>query len=406
MTPKRGNSMNESHTQKGIVINDFNYDCNIVIEADNDFYSPVEFFKPEEGDDIYIPTRKQIDALPKCAVPFRVPEHKTGLGSSAALVTSLLGGILQHFGAIELPNDRDHLHAIAQFCHCLAQGKIGSGFDVSSATYGSQRYNRFDPELLQPLLSKATSHTTLKHELVVKLATFSLQPRKRSTFELPPYFELVVGDVQGGSETPGMVRKVLKWRKENSVESKELWSDIQAKNNQIASLFEELSMCANQRPTLYINTLDSIASGNGLSKQDEFSKYVYHKYTSLRNCCTEINTLMQLMGEKANVEIVPSTQLDRLEKTMNIPGVAMAGVPGAGGYDAIYSVVISPTTTKNVKSLWHEDMSIIPLALTAVSSNEGVQVVSDCTRHRKIQPTLSTKSEIPWKWIAASTLLA
>jgi phosphomevalonate kinase len=34
----------------------------------------------------------------------------------------------------------------------LAQGKVGSGFDVSAAVFGSQVYNRFDPRVIQPLL--------------------------------------------------------------------------------------------------------------------------------------------------------------------------------------------------------------------------------------------------------------
>jgi len=35
-----------------------------------------------------------------------------------------------------------------QTAHCIAQGKVGSGFDVSSAVFGSQRYVRFSPEVL------------------------------------------------------------------------------------------------------------------------------------------------------------------------------------------------------------------------------------------------------------------
>ena len=44
------------------------------------------------------------------------------------------------------------LHALAQVCHCAAQGKVGSGFDVSAAVYGSHRYCRFSPALLQVAL--------------------------------------------------------------------------------------------------------------------------------------------------------------------------------------------------------------------------------------------------------------
>ena len=47
------------------------------------------------------------------------------------------------------------LHALAQVCHCAAQGKVGSGFDVCAAAFGSHRYCRFSPATIQPLLELA-----------------------------------------------------------------------------------------------------------------------------------------------------------------------------------------------------------------------------------------------------------
>lgn len=96
--------------------------------------------------------------------------HKTGLGSSAALITSLASALLVHFSLIppsslknehEADEGRRLAHNVAQYVHCLAQGKVGSGFDVSSATYGSQIYKRFDPEVLQPLMTDDVSRLSL-----------------------------------------------------------------------------------------------------------------------------------------------------------------------------------------------------------------------------------------------------
>jgi phosphomevalonate kinase len=49
-------------------------------------------------------------------------------------------------------------HHLAQAAHCAAQGKVGSGFDVSAAFSGSQRYRRFDPAILAPLVEVCSSH--------------------------------------------------------------------------------------------------------------------------------------------------------------------------------------------------------------------------------------------------------
>lgn len=53
------------------------------------------------------------------------------------------------------------LHNLAQYVHSLAQGKIGSGFDVSAAVFGSQTYRRFAVECLGDLLEKGTAPVRL-----------------------------------------------------------------------------------------------------------------------------------------------------------------------------------------------------------------------------------------------------
>jgi phosphomevalonate kinase len=54
----------------------------------------------------------------------------------------------------EANHDRDRLlaHNVAQYIHCLAQGKVGSGFDVAAAVFGSQLYRRFSPAVIAPLM--------------------------------------------------------------------------------------------------------------------------------------------------------------------------------------------------------------------------------------------------------------
>ena len=55
--------------------------------------------------------------------------------------------------------ERDLIHNAAQFIHCLAQGKVGSGFDVSSAVFGSQLYTRFNPGVIESLMVDPVSNT-------------------------------------------------------------------------------------------------------------------------------------------------------------------------------------------------------------------------------------------------------
>jgi ERG8-type phosphomevalonate kinase len=77
---------------------------------------------------------------------------------------------------------RDIIHNLAQISHCAAQGKIGSGFDVSSAVYGSQVYTRFSPQLISNLLSKPESPSSAELGSVIQrhwdneVVPFSLPP--------------------------------------------------------------------------------------------------------------------------------------------------------------------------------------------------------------------------------------
>ena len=98
-----------------------------------------------------------------------VDVHKTGLGSSAALITSLTSALLVHLSVIPeeaLSNDDDLndgrrlAHNLAQYVHCQAQGKVGSGFDVSAAVFGSHLYTRFDPSVISDLMNEANVSTS------------------------------------------------------------------------------------------------------------------------------------------------------------------------------------------------------------------------------------------------------
>ena len=65
---------------------------------------------------------------------------KTGLGSSAGLVTVLVTALVSCFKQnldVSSKDDMRLIHNLSQVAHCQAQGKIGSGFDVAAAVYGT-----------------------------------------------------------------------------------------------------------------------------------------------------------------------------------------------------------------------------------------------------------------------------
>jgi phosphomevalonate kinase len=341
--------------------------------------------------------------------------HKTGLGSSAAMVTSLTAAVLQHFNVVKIPYEDeavelDHLddpykeiiHRTAQFCHCLAQGKIGSGFDVASATFGSQKYTRFDPSILESLLqygitkmeqkqgehvyALACEQTHIQELLdtleLEKLSTSgtSIWDTKHETFQLPPLFHLFVADVDQGSNTPNMVRSVLQWRKENPQLALEMWTEIDTLNTKVENAFNELTSMSHRDPKGYKETLTTLG-------QVKFSEWnsasvargqVRNYMIEIRTMFVQIRQLLKKMGQLAfNEPIEPDQQTNLLDATMNVPGCLIAGVPGAGGFDAIFSILFGEEqeVKTRVASLWtnYTDASVCPLVLNESLSKGVVQ---------------------------------
>ncbi|XLS64373.1 hypothetical protein HN51_024347, partial [Arachis hypogaea] len=157
---------------------------------------------------------------------------KTGLGSSAAMTTAVVGALLHYLGVIKLSSSKDQqdrkdytdidlLHKIAQTAHCIAQGKVGSGFDVSSAVYGSQRYVRFSPEVISSVQVAAQA---LPAPEVISDILNGNWDHERTEFSLPPLMTLLLGEPgTGGSSTPSMVGAVKKWQKFDPQKSLDTW---------------------------------------------------------------------------------------------------------------------------------------------------------------------------------------
>lgn len=214
---------------------------------------------------------------------------KTGLGSSAALTTAAVASLL----AVLAPNDSvqlDDLHAIALEAHHKAQGKIGSGFDVAAACYGAGFFQRGGA--------------------FVKT-------------DLPDGLELSLGDVAGGSSTPGMVTAVKGVREDGR--GKDVWNALVEANRVLMNVFE---------------------TGDG----------------NLAAAHGSVRALMKELGQIAEVGIEPDDQTERIVESLKVQGVVTAGVPGAGGTDALFALH-DPEARPGLQARWRE-LGIEPLPVS------------------------------------------
>ncbi|KAG0652778.1 putative phosphomevalonate kinase [Hyphodiscus hymeniophilus] len=211
----------------------------VTILADNDYYS-----QPSSSQDVPRSTPAS-DPTTKTFTDFNVrltDAHKTGLGSSAALVTAFTGALLTHYlpsKAFELssPSGQTILHNLSQASHCAAQGKIGSGFDVATAVYGTCVYRRFSPSILSSLGEPGSPGFSLRVKDVVEDPSQKWDTDiSKHGASIPPGMALVMCDVDCGSHTPSMVKKVLAWRSSDPSVSKTLFDTLQKSNERLAAL--------------------------------------------------------------------------------------------------------------------------------------------------------------------------
>ncbi|TVY41764.1 putative phosphomevalonate kinase, partial [Lachnellula occidentalis] len=138
----------------------------ITILADNDYYSHASSAPP--------PPPKDGSHHHFTSFNVRLQDaHKTGLGSSAALVTAFTGALLSHYlpstsFSLTSASGRSRLHNLAQAAHCAAQGKVGSGFDVAAAVFGTCVYRRFSPSILSSVGEAGTPGFATRVKRVVE----------------------------------------------------------------------------------------------------------------------------------------------------------------------------------------------------------------------------------------------
>lgn len=304
----------------------------LIILADNDYYSNAAAAADTHG------RFSQYDVTLKDA-------NKTGLGSSAALVTSFTAALLTHYLPTALfdvasEKGRTTLHNLAQAAHCAAQGKVGSGFDVAAAVYGSCTYRRFSPSILNRIPEAGAPGFADTLVSVVDGEPWDVEVAG-SDMKMPPGVALRMCDVDCGSQTVGMVKKVLAWKAQDATASTQLWDELQTRNEALAE-------------TLRRGAVDELPGSVG-----------------------EVRALIKKMGTASDVPIEPESQTALLDAISRVEGVYGGVVPGAGGFDAAALLMKDDAVTKQrvneFLAKWSRETSAKVKLLNVKGEMEGVR---------------------------------
>lgn len=279
---------------------------------------------------------------------------------------------------------------MAQVAHGLAQGKVGSGFDVCAAVFGSMRYTRIDGEQLAAAMHSVEA--ALQHArsspcsdgAVYAAAGDALTSARwtytRAPFRLPPSVTLAVVDIHGGSETVGMVKRVLAWRDAHSLTEDDscgsecvdtaalarrddgtavlahmaaaaaaakgpsLWRLLAERNGRVDALMSLLTRVAVSDADAWLRALrlcstTQACTWRSLAIDDAVVARAVRLLADVHDALRDCSRALKRMGTLCDVPIEPDEQSALAAACHNVPGCVAAVVPGAGGYDALALVL-------------------------------------------------------------------
>jgi len=228
---------------------------------------------------------------------FGKPGEKSGLGSSAAVTVSLISAVLE----TKRIRNKDIIHRLSQISHALATGKIGSGFDIATAVYGTNIYRRFDKKIMENI--------TLENFM-------DIMDEKWPNMKIIPYnfpYKLLIFNVLGNRtstiKSVSSAKKLLKKKPDTYMKLMKLQADTEK----------------------YV--FNSIKNRNSITLRKYMNK--------VRKIQMEISNEVKVFNSNFT-PIEPPEFTKIIDKVLGL-NLAVAGrCPGGGGYDSIVFI-----TTRN-----------------------------------------------------------
>ena len=164
-------------------------------------------------------------SLSSCFYGTKNDHSKTGLGSSAVVTVLLTISILKCF-AVDCTNEM--LFALAYRAHAIAQGKVGSGFDIAACLFGSHSFQRSEFGNIV-LMSSFIDN--------IQANCSNILPRIKP-IQLASFLKVSLVSVGFGSKTPGLVKTISEWAQGDPEKRNELFEGI---DNCTRRLYEALT---------------------------------------------------------------------------------------------------------------------------------------------------------------------
>lgn len=273
---------------------------------------------------------------------FGLGKGKTGLGASAAVTVATVGAIFSAFN-LSIKKNLNLITKISHFSHFLAQGKVGSGFDISAAVFGTHIYSRFSSEIISDL-----THET-KIEKLAKIFEKEWD-FKVERLNWPKTFFVVFGNfIDKFTKTSEIVKKVLEFKERDKEKYFNLIKKLNEANLKAINALKKINIFYGKSENKYRNALSEFKEG-----------------------FEEGRILTKKLGELSSVPIESDEFSELIEETKR-KGAFLAKLPGAGGEDSICVICLNKKDQIKVenflKNYKKKKIQIINIKIT----NEGLK---------------------------------
>lgn len=276
----------------------------------------------------------------------------------------------------------DHLHFahnVAQVAHCQAQGKIGSGFDVASAFFGSQHYIRFSRDPIDAVMKAYATYQSDATQIDALLKEIAAQSTKMwmkshpERVALPRGLTMVLGECGKDMNTPTSVKLVLDWAANNKQESDALFEKLSSNNLFIMETFNRLEKESLENAQSYDETLQQCKLYVAREWADKVSDTKTRGYLlQLQEAFKNQRGMMKQLGVNAGTPVEPDEITEVLDETeQKQAGVLATGAPGAGGYDAVFTLLVDASLIPQLESLWMNHAALPMSCLTTRENSSG-----------------------------------
>ncbi len=237
---------------------------------------------------------------------------KSGLGSSAAVTVATVGSVLQAAGISH--HTHEALHKLAQTAHSIATGKVGSGFDIAAASFGSILYKRYSPEIVKGLPPDFTNQQLV--DLVSRRWDYEVEK-----FQMPKGFKILFANFGESMITTKAVGSVSDFKKNDPHIYFDLIKELNEDNNKA------------------VKALKAAKEGKAAA-MEEFRAAFDHG-----------RSLTKKLGIFSNVGIEPDDCTELIEESKK-NGAFVAKLPGAGGKDAIAAISLDTASRASLRKFW------------------------------------------------------